>query len=195
MSFGFVYALSNTEMPDILKIGFTKNPPSQRARELSRGTGVPAEYQVEFYIETSNPEQVESIAHARLANLRTNQLREFFRVGVFHAACAIYGADENFWVEDPVHFTDYMGDRLRCAMVWVDLRCRVIAAHGGACIACGAKDGLLVLHKTTHELGGSNNESNLVCMCERCADHGHISFQEAEVLSVRRDFRKWGIAA
>ncbi len=51
---GFVYILGNQAMPGIYKVGTTKFSPHRRAEELSRGTGVPHEYEVFYYAELAN---------------------------------------------------------------------------------------------------------------------------------------------
>ncbi|MGP8777143.1 GIY-YIG nuclease family protein [Pseudomonas aeruginosa] len=49
--YGFVYVLTSPAMPGLYKVGATTRSPRQRAEELSRGTGVPHEFEVAFYAE------------------------------------------------------------------------------------------------------------------------------------------------
>jgi hypothetical protein len=79
-NWGFVYCLSNDAMPGLLKVGYTTKNPMARAEELSASSGVPAPFQVLFYLETKNPAQMEAMVHASLENYRKNESREFFRV-------------------------------------------------------------------------------------------------------------------
>ena len=44
---GWVYILSNELMPGIYKVGMTTIDPVVRAKEISRGTGVPGPFKVE----------------------------------------------------------------------------------------------------------------------------------------------------
>lgn len=78
MKFGFVYCLGNESFPGLYKIGFTERAPTQRAEEISRGTGVPSPYWVVCYIECEQPERVERDIHSMLARYRPNHCREFF---------------------------------------------------------------------------------------------------------------------
>ena len=188
MSFGFVYALSSMEMHDVIKIGFTRKSPSERARELSSSTGVPSQYIVEFYVEVPNPEEVEAEAHKRLAKHRVNKSREFFRVGVLHAAWAVYGMDKSFWIPGPQHLTDYVGDRLAVALSWVEQRKRAIEHHNGRCACCLSTSDLMVLHRRPELMGGTRELANLLCACSRCADDEHISFVERDVSNVLKEY-------
>jgi hypothetical protein len=42
----WVYVLSNPTLPAMLKIGYTKNQPEERARQISNATGVALPYKV-----------------------------------------------------------------------------------------------------------------------------------------------------
>jgi hypothetical protein len=39
---GYIYVLTNPNMPGLVKIGYTQRLPRERANELSRATGVPS---------------------------------------------------------------------------------------------------------------------------------------------------------
>jgi hypothetical protein len=75
---GWVYILTNPAMPGLLKIGCTKNPPEERARELSQATGVPASFAVAWAWPVSDWKAVEALTHAKLGACRPNGNREFF---------------------------------------------------------------------------------------------------------------------
>lgn len=79
MSYGFVYVLSHPDMPRLFKIGFTGGSPHQRARDLSRATGMPRGFDVVCYAEYEDARKRESRIHAQLAPYRVNDRREFFR--------------------------------------------------------------------------------------------------------------------
>ena len=40
----WIYVLSNETMPDIVKIGFTKNKPSERVKQINSATGVAQDF-------------------------------------------------------------------------------------------------------------------------------------------------------
>ena len=78
--YGFVYVLQNDCMNGTYKIGMTDRSPTQRAKELSRDTGVPMPYEVVFYAEVKGPRKAEAMLHERFLNNRINLSREYFRV-------------------------------------------------------------------------------------------------------------------
>ena len=88
MSVGYVYVLSNQQMPGLVKIGFTTKDVKVRVAELSSATGVPAAFEIEYYCLTKNPEDVELQVHRHLSKHRLPN-REFFSTDVFSAISAI----------------------------------------------------------------------------------------------------------
>ncbi len=95
---GYVYCLTNTCMPDLVKIGMTMDDPEIRAAELSSVTGVPSPFQVAISKRVVNPREKEKALHELLSSLgfRVNNKREFFNcslniVGLLFAV--IDGAD------------------------------------------------------------------------------------------------------
>jgi hypothetical protein len=82
---GSVYVLTNPELPDLVKIGYTTRSAAKRAKELSRQTGVPGHYEVAREIHVDRPRQVEKKVHSRLSNRRTSS-GEFFKVSPEEAA-------------------------------------------------------------------------------------------------------------
>lgn len=94
MSFGFVYVLHNPAMPGVYKVGATERSPHQRAEELSRGTGVPAAYEVAYYGEVEKPFVWEAHVHRELEKYRINHLREFFRAPLLLIITTIQGDGE-----------------------------------------------------------------------------------------------------
>lgn len=81
LSVGFVYVLTNTSMPNIVKIGLTSYLPEDRAKQLFN-TSVPTPYEVAFRLMTSHPRAVEKKAHELLSDFRINKNREFFEISV-----------------------------------------------------------------------------------------------------------------
>ncbi|MET8158386.1 GIY-YIG nuclease family protein [Sphaerisporangium sp. NPDC005289] len=79
---GIIYILANQHMPGILKIGQTTRDTTTRVRELSRATGVPADFEVIYDEIVSDVDAAESEIHSELSHLRINKAREFFRIGI-----------------------------------------------------------------------------------------------------------------
>jgi hypothetical protein len=88
--YGFVYCLLSHSLPDLYKIGCTERSPTQRAEELSHGTGVPSEYYVVAYIECAGFQTVERDIHRRLDQYRPNGNREFFRAPLDEIAAHMF---------------------------------------------------------------------------------------------------------
>ncbi|WP_416192754.1 GIY-YIG nuclease family protein [Neisseria sp. CCUG12390] len=80
-----MYILTNRGMPRLIKIGFTKNLPQERARELY-GTGVAYPFEVAYQVCCYHYRQVERDVHAGLDGKRVNDGREFFACPVDEAA-------------------------------------------------------------------------------------------------------------
>lgn len=99
---GFVYILGNHAMPGTYKVGTTKFSPRRRAEELSRGTGVPHEYEVFYYAELANAATWEKAVHQQLADRRVSELREFFRGPLIDLIRAVEGDGEAYsdWDSD-----------------------------------------------------------------------------------------------
>ncbi len=85
----WVYILSNPALPNMLKIGYTKNEPEVRAKQISASTGVALPYKVEWAFQCFNGEQLEHEVHRELASYRVNQNREFFDIPLAEAQEAI----------------------------------------------------------------------------------------------------------
>ena len=80
MSIGYLYILSNSAMPGLLKIGITtREDVKKRVGELSSATGVPSGFELEYFCLTRRVEEVEKDTHNRLASARIRG-REFFRI-------------------------------------------------------------------------------------------------------------------
>jgi len=80
-SAGYVYLLKNESMPGLYKIGYTTTSVEQRVNELSRSTGVPAEFECIYSMpitRTITPHQVEQGAHKYLSDSRVSN-KEFFK--------------------------------------------------------------------------------------------------------------------
>jgi len=83
---GWVYIISNKAMPGLVKIGFSRQDPDLRARELG-GTGVPHPYVVDFEVLVVHPRIIERKVHAVLKDVREG--KEWFRCSATRAISAI----------------------------------------------------------------------------------------------------------
>ena len=81
----WVYVLSNPSSPGLLKIGYTKKPPEERAKQISSATGVALPYKVEWAYQCFNGEMVEREVHHKLKAQRVNSSKEFFQVSLEEA--------------------------------------------------------------------------------------------------------------
>ena len=54
----WVYVLTNPTMPGLCKIGFTKNKPSERVKQINSGTGVAMDFVVEWAFPCFNAHDV-----------------------------------------------------------------------------------------------------------------------------------------
>jgi len=76
---GFIYCLTNTTIPGLVKIGKTTRDPETRAAEISGSTGVATPFKIEWSRKVRDMDKAESDIHAALAKNRLNKRREFFR--------------------------------------------------------------------------------------------------------------------
>lgn len=77
---GYVYVLSNPDLPGLIKVGMTYKNPKLRAKELSSTTGVSSKYEIEYYGKVADRVLAEKAAHNRLKNF--HHRKEFFKVNV-----------------------------------------------------------------------------------------------------------------
>ena len=82
---GFIYIMSNSAFPNLIKIGKSKKDPTiDRVHELNQ-TGVPEPFKVEYYAFVEDEDYIERAVHEELASQRPNKSREFFSVKVHDA--------------------------------------------------------------------------------------------------------------
>lgn len=67
---GWIYVLENPYMPNLFKIGFTKNTVEQRVIESSNHTGVPSPLECVYHCRVTAPAPIEKGAHQMLATYR-----------------------------------------------------------------------------------------------------------------------------
>jgi hypothetical protein len=85
----WVYVLSNPSIPGQLKIGSTSKSPEERAAQISRGSGVPTDFKVEFAFWCFNALACEREIHKLLKDSRVSKQREFFIVTLHEATEAV----------------------------------------------------------------------------------------------------------
>ena len=69
----------------MIKIGYTKNTPDERARQISNATGVPIPYKVEWAFHCYDGFGLEQEVHHKLNTYRVNNHREFFQIDLTEA--------------------------------------------------------------------------------------------------------------
>jgi len=85
----WVYIMSNPASPGYLKIGFTKNTPEERAKQISNSTGVILPMVVEWAFQCYNGFALEQEVHEKLKSYRVNNHREFFQISLGEAKDAV----------------------------------------------------------------------------------------------------------
>ncbi len=81
----WVYIMSNPVMPGYYKIGYTKNNPDERAKQISNATGVVVPMEVEWAFHCYNGFALEQECHHKLEKYRVNNNREFFQMSLEEA--------------------------------------------------------------------------------------------------------------
>lgn len=78
---GHVYLLKNESMPGLYKIGFTTQDVESRVEQLSKGTGVPTDFECIYSANFdwfTSPFTIEQMTHKKLSERRVSN-KEFFR--------------------------------------------------------------------------------------------------------------------
>jgi hypothetical protein len=91
-----IYVLSNPTYPGLLKIGYTRKEIGIRIKDLSKATGVPTPFKLEYVFKCYNGLQLESDIHKHLKDFRPNNYREFFDVTLNQAIEAIKHLGESY---------------------------------------------------------------------------------------------------
>lgn len=92
-----IYIMSNPTFPGLLKIGYTGKEIEIRCKDLSRASGVPTPFKVEFiYKLHARGEELEHEIHSYLKEYRTSNQREFFEMGLKQAIEAVKNVGKNY---------------------------------------------------------------------------------------------------
>lgn len=102
----WVYVLTNPTMPGLCKIGFTKNKPSERVKQINAATGVALDFVVEWAYPCFNAHDVEKQVHKYLEDngFRVNKHKEFFNVTVDEAKAVVQRIGEPYKMESNEEF-------------------------------------------------------------------------------------------
>jgi hypothetical protein len=97
---GYIYVISNSSMPGMLKIGCTDRSPEERIAELSSATGVPTPFILEMSIYVRDHSQAEKEIHRELVQHRVSNSREFFRLTLAEAIAFLRSRQIKSIIED-----------------------------------------------------------------------------------------------
>lgn len=98
---GWIYCISNTSMPGLLKIGMTERTPDIRLSEANTSnTWIPQPFVLEMAKRVINPDQKEKTLHKLLEQYteRVNPRREFFRVTLEEVKVFFDLIDGEVWI-------------------------------------------------------------------------------------------------
>ncbi len=82
----YIYIFSNSQYPEIVKVGKTNLHPEVRAKQLSSQTGSIGKWQVEWHIIVPDSEIAEKTAHYLLKEFREDPKKEFFKIRILEAS-------------------------------------------------------------------------------------------------------------
>lgn len=74
---GWVYVITNSSMPNLVKLGFSLKDPEFRAKELE-GSGIPTPYQVAYMALVKSPRDLEQFLHLHFREFRSG--KEWFKI-------------------------------------------------------------------------------------------------------------------
>lgn len=107
----------NPALSGMVKIGLTVDDSLNRARQLSRHTGVPQDFEVAYEELVSDCVAVEQFLHQRFQQWRVNARREFFRIPLKDAIAALQQAATRYPIdatrEEKVDILPQLESRLR----------------------------------------------------------------------------------
>ena len=102
----YVYVLTNTEYPEICKIGKAVNP-SDRIHAIN-GAGTVSEWILRFALPVSNDYKVENLVHRHFEDRRKGTIqgstREFFEVSLDQAVDAVLYYGKDFFNGEPIYY-------------------------------------------------------------------------------------------
>lgn len=91
-----IYILSNPSYPGLLKIGYTRKEIGIRIKDLSKATGVPTPFKLEYIFRCTGGLELESEIHKHLKEYRPNNYREFFDIPLKNAVEVVKFIGKNY---------------------------------------------------------------------------------------------------
>ena len=92
-----IYIMSNPSLSGMVKIGYTGKEIEIRQKALSKATGIPTPFKVEYiYRVHGRGMELEREIHSYLKEFRLNNEREFFEIGIKQAVEAIKEIGKNY---------------------------------------------------------------------------------------------------
>lgn len=87
----WIYILSNPSIPGLVKIGFTKEKPLNRMKQINSDTGVAEDFKLEYAFPCFNAHSLEREIHKYLneSGFRINPRKEFFNISVGEAISVV----------------------------------------------------------------------------------------------------------
>jgi len=100
----YIYILENDTMPGLVKIGFTKNKPSERVKQINAATGVALDFNVKYQYPCFNAHDLEKEIHIYLEaeGFRVNKKKEFFNITVEQAISVIERIGQPYKMQEDV---------------------------------------------------------------------------------------------
>lgn len=135
MAIGYIYVLSNSSMPGLLKIGFTNRNVKERVQELSSATGVPTPFEIEYYCLTCDVELIETEVHKRFSEYRQPG-KEFFSVSLEQAMATIDSLTKP--VEQDRFSKIQRRQGISNHVVYLCQKCGAKNSSPGPCYGCGS---------------------------------------------------------
>lgn len=101
----WIYILSNPLYDNVVKIGFTKNRPSERVKQINAATGVALDFDVEWAFPCFNAHDLEKEIHRYLEDegFRVNKKKEFFNISVKQAMSVVERIGQPYKMEEEVN--------------------------------------------------------------------------------------------
>lgn len=134
---GFVYIMVNSSLDNMIKIGLTTKTSDERAKELSKLTGIPTKFIAVYDELVSDCKAVEKILHERFSAFRVNDKREFFGIPCREAIIALQNISGHYQIPDSeISYSRSFRDEIRYGLRRIlknDIKTLRIVHADGAC--------------------------------------------------------------
>ena len=116
---GWIYVATMTNTTGVVKIGWSRFDPDERAKELSTGTGVPGIAEIKYSAWVADPDEFEVRVHKALDKERLKN-KEWFKCSIQRATEAIQRAGvilyEEYEKREATEPDNYLYPADRCAV-------------------------------------------------------------------------------